>query len=114
LVTFYELLSDSNKMNFNNVVFLNSCESSLGSYLPFENQARSLKTAFKIKSKSKAIISTIQSVDEDYSLEFSLLFLNKFIGQKIELRKAFYESQKEMFDKYKNNIYPWVGFTLTL
>lgn len=91
------------------LVVLSACETALGDIHELEG-VYGLQRAIKIAGAKNIIMSLWQVPDKETS-SFMVTFYKKWIEEKEPLHDAFYNTQKEMRERFVNP-YQWAGFIL--
>ena len=91
------------------LVVLSACETALGDIHELEG-VYGLQRAIKIAGAKNIIMSLWQVPDKETS-SFMVAFYKKWIEEKESLHDAFYNTQKEMRERFVNP-YQWAGFIL--
>lgn len=107
ILTAYEI----SQMNLSNteLVTLSACDTGLGDIQGNEG-VYGLQRAFKIAG-AKYLIMSLWQVPDFQTQELMTTFYSKWLLEKMSIRKAFKEAQKEMSEKHKDPFF-WAGFVL--
>jgi CHAT domain-containing protein len=91
------------------LVVLSACETALGDIKGSEG-VYGLQRAFKMAGVKNLVMSLWKVPDEATSDFMQLFYKNMFQGKPIDL--SFYETQKQMKNKYRNEPYQWAAWIL--
>jgi len=91
------------------LVVLSACETGLGEVKGSEG-VFGMQRAFKLAGAKNIIMSLWQIPDRESS-DFMIAFYKHYLEDNLSIRDAFYQTQKEMKDRFYNP-YNWAGFVL--